>query len=604
METSTGISAVRTAFIWIAFAVAYGLLAGISVVFIRVYTKKQERDAFVTITSIFSLAAVLATALLLPVDIAVVNATAGAMQDLTGSETAVKIVYYILYSVDAFLILILIPFAYFWYEEWDGGESSVGERIRGALKFAVIFLGVAVALLIVGLFIPYGRGVANSTYDFVYFRQLLDENRGERGLTFVIGVLLCLGIIIFVIYTAVGFAVLPILMIKWQPEVSGTVLNDTRVALELNREKQRMIEAKYEGSSVQWNIRDKRAYESLQREEKTLIRMVRLNGGGVPRWWRPKWLKTAWNRAARPVVVVAGVLLLAIALLVIASMVVTMVDKIMHTTCGRHCGFLLMKTQILNPINEILILASRGFPADYIITFLIVVWMFVSTIIGMSYLSIRIAWIVLFRIQRRKTYPQGLLLASALLMVAVLAINYTFTTIIAPDYSRYGNQRFCFTTVDGLYGVAGACDPGQLVTCAEASAALLLQPAYQTPVVEDPAAGYANATAYFYQACRQTAVTTFLDRVVVNFPWFGLWSFWAQFGFFGVFLLALIVAIVRRPSFNSYDADDDDDDEEQQSLLGRTSARLSSTWDDLAARGRRAAFTAALRGAAGSAGFD
>ncbi|KAK9372920.1 uncharacterized protein V1513DRAFT_450917 [Lipomyces chichibuensis] len=589
-------SAVRTAFVWIAFGVVCGILAAISIVFTRLYTKKYERDAFVTIVSIFSISVVLATACLLPVDIAIVSQATGYKDaGLSGSELAVQIVYYLLYSMDAFLILLLIPFTYFWFEEWDD-ESTTGGRIRGALKYSVIFLVIAIILLMLGLFIPYGRGVSNGEFDFSYFRQLLRENRGERALTFIIGVLLCLGIIVYVIYTAIGFAVLPVLCMKYRPNLADVELNDARVALELNREKQRIIEARYDGSTVQWSIRDKRAYETLQREERTLVRKVRINAGTF-HWYKPRWLVKSFRYVARPVVILIGIFLMVFALLIIASMIISMVDHIMNTPCGRRCGFLLPMSMILNPINEILRAASRAFPADYILTLFIIVWLFVSTVIGLSYFSIRLIWFVLFRIQRGKTDPQGLLLGTAMLMVSVIALNYSFTSIIAPDYSRYGSQQFCNYTVDGIYGLVGQCEnyPAQLISCAEASTKLftrLYDYVDQPDLIMDPPTAYYNVTTYFNQVCRQTVVSTFIDRVVVNFPWFGLFSFWAQFGFIGVFFIAVIVAIVRRPSWNSYDADDDDLDrpEEAQGLLSRTRAkwtnRLNSTWDDLTTRAR------------------
>lgn len=146
---------------------------------------------------------------------------------------------------------------------------------------------------------------------------------GERALTFIIGVLLCLGIIVYVIYTAIGFAVLPVLCMKYRPNLTALELDDTRVALQLNREKQRMIESRYEGTSIQWSTRDRRAYEVLQREELTLVRRVHANAG-YPRWWRPRWLVKSFRFVARPVVIIIGFFLMLIALVIIASILISM----------------------------------------------------------------------------------------------------------------------------------------------------------------------------------------------------------------------------------------------------------------------------------------
>jgi LMBR1 domain-containing protein 1 len=81
----------------------------------------------------------------------------------------------VLYGVDALFCLLIIPFSYFWYEEWDE-ESTLGTRVRGALKYSILFLAITVALLLTGFFIPMSHDLTGHV-DLDYLKHLLSENR-------------------------------------------------------------------------------------------------------------------------------------------------------------------------------------------------------------------------------------------------------------------------------------------------------------------------------------------------------------------------------------------------------------------------------------------
>jgi LMBR1 domain-containing protein 1 len=100
---------------------------------------------------------------------------------------SLKVVYYstlstgngsltiVLYGVDALFCLLIIPFSYFWYEEWDE-ESTLGTRVRGALKYSALFLAITIALLLTGFFIPMSKDLTGHI-DLDYFKHLLAGNR-------------------------------------------------------------------------------------------------------------------------------------------------------------------------------------------------------------------------------------------------------------------------------------------------------------------------------------------------------------------------------------------------------------------------------------------
>lgn len=76
-------------------------------------------------------------------------------------------------------------------------------------------------------------------------------------------------------------------------------------------------------------------------------------------------------------------------------------------------------------------------------------------------------------------------------------------------------------------------------------------------------------------------MSTFLNRITITWPFFGIVDFWAQFVFLGVFLVVFVTAILRAPRVGVADMDDDAEDDEEESLLAATGRRFNATWDDV-----------------------
>ncbi len=182
---------IQTSLIWVAYAVAIAILLIIAALFVFIYQDPRERAASVTTVCIFTTLCLLATVLLMPVDIALVSATTSskwgrkkdwATPDRVDSIVFVlKVVYYALYSVDAVLCLLVIPFTYFWYEESkdEEGAMTLGKRFWGAFKYTIFFILVVVILFLVGFFIPFAKGIKdnNDNKNLDYFKKLITENR-------------------------------------------------------------------------------------------------------------------------------------------------------------------------------------------------------------------------------------------------------------------------------------------------------------------------------------------------------------------------------------------------------------------------------------------
>jgi LMBR1 domain-containing protein 1 len=184
---------IQTSLIWVAYAVAILILLIIAATFVFLYQAPRERAASVTTVCIFTMSALLATILLMPVDIALVSSTNsfrdGRRKDwatpdaVEKIEYSLKIVYYTLYSLDAVLCLLVAPFTYFWFEEYDPDNQddetrTFGSRFWGALKYTLFFIVLVVILFLVGFFIPNARKFKEGGHlDLDYFKKLLAENR-------------------------------------------------------------------------------------------------------------------------------------------------------------------------------------------------------------------------------------------------------------------------------------------------------------------------------------------------------------------------------------------------------------------------------------------
>ena len=133
----------------------------------------------------------------MPVDIALVSSTTdrklGAKKDWATPDAVdnillqLKIVYYTLYSLDAILCLLVVPFTYFWYEEYDEvateeGTQTFGGKLWGAFKYTIAFIVIVLLLFLVGFFVPVATKARDEHKDLDYFKDLLTENRAYSQL--------------------------------------------------------------------------------------------------------------------------------------------------------------------------------------------------------------------------------------------------------------------------------------------------------------------------------------------------------------------------------------------------------------------------------------
>lgn len=314
-------------------------------------------------------------------------------------------------------------------------------------------------------------------------------------------------------YTSSGLALLPISLIKKAPSISNPRLSaSTAVQLDFNRERQRQLEGRCGGNPDLLSSKDRRELDTLVREERTLIRRQRLaeeaHGKGRSLFVKT-WVK--FEAIFRPVNLLMGILLLVFGLITWTSMLLTAIDKLTNSICKHRCGYILGHINVFNPINWVFVQSAKVFPVDYAMFTLLVLLFFCSTVVGIAVIGIRFLWIRIFQIRRGHTSPQALLLATAMLTVTILALNYSISMIVAPQYATFGPQTFC-DRPPGLAGEQPDCS--------------------NTPDLIKPCSELADNSAA-KQVCTPTVASTILNRVTLSFPFFGIIFFWAQFIFLG-----------------------------------------------------------------------
>ncbi|KAK1022429.1 hypothetical protein LTR33_018248 [Friedmanniomyces endolithicus] len=152
-----------------------------------------------------------------------------------------------------------------------------------------------------------------------------------------------------------------------------------------------------------------------------------------------------------------------------------------------------------------------------------------------------------------------MLMATVLLTLMALALNYSLAMIAAPQYATFGSQTFCDRP---------SHHPDQQPNCTEHHSRIRAC----SERAENPVA---------IMVCTPSVGSTFLNRIMVNFPFLGVFNFFAQFAFLGIFLIVFVVMLFRVPQLDEAAEDDDDREAEEEGLLASTGRRFGATWQDL-----------------------
>jgi len=505
---------------WILFAlVILGILAFCYFV-VRYYQDKREAEPLPTLVTVMGLALVLFCVFLIPVDIySVSTSTDVSPEDMKTRTDGIRIMYYILYSLILAFAFGIIPFAYFYYEE-DDEQVTIKQRVWGGCKYTIFLILIVVIFLAVGLFLFFvkpGDKPTNTTNAAAWAEKILSEgNVGEASISFAISCLTVLGYVVWITYTAYGLSAFPIGIIKGKKHIAEDT-SDINSNLQVTREKATAIQSKYLSGAKKMSKKDTENLDLLKRKERVLARQnVRLQGGN--RGWRRIWF------ALKPFMFIFGILFLLFSILIWVSILLTNIDKAANSGlfCGSQCGFILAYPKIFNPLDFVLTELSKYFPLDYVLLALIIFYIFFTTLSGIIRIGVRFLWVNLYKIRSGSTPPQGLLLASIILMFAILSLNMELTTL-APQYANWGSQTY--TPINSTDVVPCSFDAPQGL-------------------------------------CYMTQIGGIVNRISLRTTFFGFIFFYATWIFIAFTFLAFFIAAFKAKSSNVEIRDSDSDEDE------------------------------------------
>eukprot|EP00771_Trimastix_marina_P001225 gnl/Trimastix_PCT/2279.p2 GENE.gnl/Trimastix_PCT/2279~~gnl/Trimastix_PCT/2279.p2 ORF type:complete len:519 (+),score=141.55 gnl/Trimastix_PCT/2279:80-1636(+) len=516
--------------LWIGiliFALVIAVIILVNICLVRHYSDQEEREKLPTIITVLALTVAFLCVFLIPVDVWNVSTTTKdgvlapgiTIQMAQTRGTIIKVLYYVLYCLLFIFGFVLIPFAYFWYEE-DDLDITFGRRFLGALKYSVFFLIAIIIILIIGLFLgrmPQKKGETVATW----VAHLFDtQHAGEGAILFTLAILTVLGLVVWCIYSACGLSWLPISLLRMGPATIRERQEVINTRLAVTREQQRSIRAKYALSDRRaMTRRDRSDLQGLLRQERALKGAQDANQKPTLAEKCAKWTK--------PLRILGAIIFGAVSLLIVVSLVLTTIAK-----AKQHWGGLMLRVPALpNPIDLALTALARAFPMDYIFFSLLILFLVAATLSAI----VAIGVFKLYKIAPHRTVPQGLLLLAALLLLAIFAINMEMFTL-APQYASFGNQVYLNRTAPH----ANTSDTA-VVTRGPCS----LQTA-------------GNAT------CIMTQLGTTMNRIITSMPFFGVIFFYSNFLFFLCALLGVLVSLCRkrRERYAAGRAGDEEDEDD------------------------------------------
>ncbi|NWZ10042.1 LMBD1 protein, partial [Agelaius phoeniceus] len=512
---------------WCLFGLALLAILIFCWVYVRKYQSRRESEVISTITAIFALAVALITSALLPVDIFLVsymknqNGTFKVWADANVSrqiEDTVLYGYYTLYSIILFCVFLWIPFVYFYYEEKEEDDGNTCSQVKTALKYTLGFITVCAVLLLIGAFVPLDIPNKKNSTEWEKVKLLFEEFGSSHGLTalsFSISSLTVIGMLAAITYTVSCYAAFSDFYLHDTCGYHCLYLCGKLVIL-------KRFSSCRDGRPL--SSRDRRTLQQLEERLRTLRRRERHLESIEKSWW------TKACEAIRPLKIVWGVFFIIVALLFTVSLFLSNLDKALHSA-GFDSGFIILGTNLTNPLNMLLPVLQRVFPLDYILITTIVMYFIFTSMAGIRNMGIWFFWTRLYKIRRGKTRPQALLFLCMILLLIVLHTSYMIYSL-APQYVMYGSQKYLVQ-----WGVIVATY-NQLGNIFKSLLYVILFP-------------------FNLDQCIVTRTYLFLHK----FWFFSAAYYFGNWAFIAVFLIGLIVSCCKgKKSVIEGEVDDDDSD--------------------------------------------
>ncbi|KPP80286.1 hypothetical protein Z043_100070, partial [Scleropages formosus] len=94
----------------------------------------------------------------------------------------------------------------------------------------------------------------------------------------------------------------------------------------------------------------------------------------------------------QPLKILLGIFFILVALLFVVSLFISNLDKALHST-GINSGFIILGTNLTNPVNELLLALQPVFPLDYLLITVITMYFVFTSMAGIRNIGIWFFWI-------------------------------------------------------------------------------------------------------------------------------------------------------------------------------------------------------------------
>lgn len=424
------------------------------------------------------------------------------------SVKALRILYKVYFAALALYSFVGAPLVYNYAKQTEIAHLTLRfaakDRFLAALKRTACFLVGFGFLLVMAIIVLMCGKPASSDIDWL--KPLLQWSSDlETFLRLIIGILVLFGSYLWLFVSARGLATVPIVGLLMEDhnvdENKNTfedLLRENALETQAAEQTKETILRRY-ATTQQMSAADRERLEQLKLREQLLQERRDVLDANLRRFSLGSGL-SCWK-------IPLGVVLLLSSLLLVASMLVTTLDKAIHSSF-RH-GFLLNEPVFPNPVDGLLVLASRFFPLDYVLFGVAFVYLFaVSAVIlvrhGVAFLCFRLG-----RLQPRLTSAATMVIVSLVLIYVAIVGLFSVLTL-APQYATFGHQVY----VDATTGHVRRC------TLEEAAKNIDQQG----------------------QHCRMSQLAHFYNALAVELPMFGTVFFLVQLAFCVLFVPWLLHA--------------------------------------------------------------
>uniref|UniRef100_A0AAV1TZM9 Lysosomal cobalamin transporter n=1 Tax=Peronospora matthiolae TaxID=2874970 RepID=A0AAV1TZM9_9STRA len=438
-----------------------------------------------------------------PIDVYLLE---NALPHVPANARALRVLYQVYFAFLALYSFWIAPLAFNYAKQTEIAHLTLRfssrERLFAALKRTLCFLlGLSLLLLVVMVVLLCGKPASS---DIEWLRPLLRFSSDlETFLRLLVGTLALSGMYLWLFVCSRGLASVPLVGLLMEDHSIDENMTTFDALLRENALESRATEQTRETILQRYAVEQQMSGADQERlsQLKTRAQLLEERRAVL----RDNLQRFALTGKLMCWKIPIGVVLMTLSLLIVVSMLSTSVDKMVHSSFAR--GFLLNAPEFPNPVDLLLVIASRVFPLDYVVFAVLFVYLFTISLVVLKRHGLQFLCFRLGRLQPRLTSAATMTILSLVLMQLAMVGLFALLTL-APQHATFGHQMF----VDAS---------GRVIPCTLEEAA---------------SAAAAAKSGGLPDHCRMTQLARFYNALAVELPMFGTAFFVGQLLFATAFV--------------------------------------------------------------------